>query len=100
MKIAIISDIHANLAALRAFPGRDLEELRSVGDLLGYGPRPRDVVQEIRRKQQLCPLRTQGAPSDKSPVVDFSEAQHRRSGQEISEALRRQDRFRIAKSKV
>jgi predicted phosphodiesterase len=53
MKIAIISDIHANLAALRAFPERDFDELWCVGDLVDYGPRPREVVQELRRRAHL-----------------------------------------------
>ena len=53
MKIAIISDIHANLAALRAFPERDFDELWCVGDLVDYGPRPREVVQEIRGRANL-----------------------------------------------
>jgi putative phosphoesterase len=53
MKIAIISDIHANLAALRAFPEPNFDELWCVGDLVDYGPRPREVVQEIRRRANL-----------------------------------------------
>lgn len=53
MKIAIISDIHANLAALSAFPERDYDELWCVGDLVDYGPRPREVVQEIRGRAQM-----------------------------------------------
>jgi len=53
MKIAVISDVHANLAALRAFPERDYDELWCVGDLVDYGPRPREVVQEIRRRAAL-----------------------------------------------
>lgn len=53
MKIAIISDLHANWAALRAFPERDFDELWCVGDLVDYGPRPREVVQEIRLRANL-----------------------------------------------
>ncbi len=53
MKLAIISDTHANLAALRAFPERDYDELWCVGDLVDYGPRPREVVQELRSRAQL-----------------------------------------------
>jgi len=53
MKIAIISDIHANLAALRTFPELDIDELWCIGDLADYGPRPREVVQEIRGRANL-----------------------------------------------
>lgn len=49
MKIAIISDIHANLAALEAFPERDYDALWCLGDLVDYGPRPREVIQWIRK---------------------------------------------------
>ena len=48
MKIAIISDIHANLAALRALPERNYDQLWCAGDLVDYGPRPRKVVNEIQ----------------------------------------------------
>lgn len=54
MKIAIISDVHANLAALLAFPERDYDELWCVGDLVDYGPRPREVIQEIRNRATLA----------------------------------------------
>jgi putative phosphoesterase len=53
MKIVIVSDIHANLAALCALPERHYDELWCVGDLVDYGPRPREVVQEIRRQARL-----------------------------------------------
>jgi putative phosphoesterase len=53
MKIAIISDIHANLVALRAFPERNFDELWCAGDLVDYGPRPHEVVQEMRRRANL-----------------------------------------------
>jgi protein phosphatase len=53
MKIAIISDIHANLAALLAFPEHDCDEVWCVGDLVDYGPRPREAIQEIRNRAGL-----------------------------------------------
>jgi len=49
MKIAIVSDIHANLAALRALP-QDYDQLWCAGDLVDYGPRPVEVIREIRRR--------------------------------------------------
>ena len=48
MKIAIISDIHANLAALEAFPEKNYDQLWCLGDLVDYGPRPHEVIQWIR----------------------------------------------------
>jgi putative phosphoesterase len=48
VKIAIVSDIHANLAALRAFP-ENYDELWMLGDLVNYGPQPAETVQLVRR---------------------------------------------------
>ncbi len=53
MKIVIISDIHANLAALRAFPERNYDELWCAGDLVDYGARPREILREIRSRAQV-----------------------------------------------
>ena len=52
MKIAVLSCIHANLPALEAVL-KDIEEHQcdrtySLGDLVGYGPHPNEVVDKIR----------------------------------------------------
>jgi putative phosphoesterase len=52
MRIAIISDIHANLAALRALPQK-YDQLWCIGDLVDYGPRPVEVVRELRRRSTV-----------------------------------------------
>jgi predicted phosphodiesterase len=54
MKIALFSDIHANLPALEAF-FRSVEDKRPdaiycLGDLVGYNIWPNEVVNEIRRR--------------------------------------------------
>ena len=52
MRLAVLSDIHANLAALDAVCdelGR-VDELWVLGDIVGYGPQPNEV---IRRLQEL-----------------------------------------------
>lgn len=53
MRIAIIADVHANLAALNALPGEPYDALWCLGDLVGYGPRPHEVVQEIRNRANI-----------------------------------------------
>ncbi|MFC0904955.1 metallophosphoesterase family protein [Clostridium sp. MT-14] len=57
MKIAIISDIHGNLEALReAFSNiekRKADTVICLGDLVGYGPYPNEVVEFIREKRIL-----------------------------------------------
>lgn len=52
MKIVIISDLHGNSEALRALPERG-DELWVLGDLVGYGPEPCEVVDEVRAGASL-----------------------------------------------
>lgn len=47
MKIAMISDIHANFPALRTFT-ETWDELWVIGDLVNYGPNPSEVVDWVR----------------------------------------------------
>jgi diadenosine tetraphosphatase ApaH/serine/threonine PP2A family protein phosphatase len=46
MRLAVLSDIHANLAALNAVRGDlpDVDELWVLGDIVGYGPQPNEVI--------------------------------------------------------
>lgn len=53
MKIAIISDIHANLAALNAFPETDCDAVWCIGDLVGFGPRPSEAIRELRDRADV-----------------------------------------------
>ncbi|MGO8718326.1 MAG: metallophosphoesterase family protein [Acidobacteriaceae bacterium] len=54
MKVAIISDIHANLAALEAFPEPDCDRILCLGDLVDYGPSPKEVIRWIREHGVVC----------------------------------------------
>lgn len=47
MRIAIISDIHANFPALRAF-SEHWDELWVIGDLVNYGPNPNEVIEWVQ----------------------------------------------------
>jgi diadenosine tetraphosphatase ApaH/serine/threonine PP2A family protein phosphatase len=50
MRLAVLSDIHANLAALNAVRG-DLpavDELWVLGDIVGYGPQPNEVIAALQ----------------------------------------------------
>lgn len=54
MRYALISDIHANLPALTAVLAdirgqRDIGGVFHLGDLVGYGPWPNEVVDELAR---------------------------------------------------
>ncbi len=50
MRLVVLSDIHANLAALEkvlaAIPSCD--ELYCLGDVVGYGPNPNEVIEALR----------------------------------------------------
>ncbi|MCY1531345.1 phosphodiesterase [compost metagenome] len=54
MKVALFSDIHANLPALEAFfkdvETRDTDAIYCLGDLVGYNIWPNEVIDEIRRR--------------------------------------------------
>lgn len=55
MKIALFSDIHANISALRAvladMEKQPIDQVYCLGDLVGYAPFPNEVVAEIRKRQ-------------------------------------------------
>lgn len=52
MKIIILSDIHSNDDALRALP-EGYDELWVLGDLVGYGPQPLEVIDEVRARATI-----------------------------------------------
>lgn len=59
MRVALLSDIHANLpaleACLQAISRLDVGKLAFLGDLVGYGPDPEAVISRV------APLSQQGA---------------------------------------
>lgn len=58
MKIAVISDIHGNVDALSTFlkdiATENVDTIICLGDLVGYGPYPNEVISMIREKHILC----------------------------------------------
>jgi putative phosphoesterase len=53
MKIVIVSDIHGNYDALSALP-ESYDELWVLGDLVNYGPEPKEVVDFVKGKATLA----------------------------------------------
>ncbi|MFP4106012.1 MAG: metallophosphoesterase family protein [Phycisphaerae bacterium] len=55
--LAIISDIHANTEALTAvledIDSRGVERVVCLGDIVGYGPNPRECLDLVRRRCEL-----------------------------------------------
>ena len=58
MRLAIISDIHANLPALEAaladIEGADTDEIWCLGDVVGYGAQPDDCATLVAERCALC----------------------------------------------
>ena len=59
MKRALISDIHSNLEALQAvladIQGQGITEVYCLGDVVGYGPNPRECI-DLVMNCQVCLL--------------------------------------------
>lgn len=60
MRLLLLSDIHANLAALEAVladaGARGYDKVSCLGDALGYGPQPREVLACLRDLNAECVL--------------------------------------------
>ncbi|MGL4656680.1 MAG: metallophosphoesterase family protein [Sarcina sp.] len=58
MRIAIISDIHGNLYSLlrvlEDIDSQDVDAVVCLGDLVGYGPHPNEVIAMIRKRKIIC----------------------------------------------
>ena len=58
MRVAVLSDVHANLHALEAVladvDAGGFDELWFLGDLVGYGPRPNHCVAVLRERATAC----------------------------------------------
>ena len=55
---AVISDIHANLEALttvlKDIENRGIETIYRLGDVIGYGPNPKECLDLVMQKTQWC----------------------------------------------
>lgn len=58
MRVAVVSDIHSNLAALEAvlatLDDESPDELWCLGDLVGYGPRPNECCAIVEERAAVC----------------------------------------------
>ena len=58
MRVAVVSDIHANLAALEAvlaaIDASPADEIWCLGDLVGYGARPNECCALVRERATVC----------------------------------------------
>ena len=86
MKLALISDVHANLEALRACldhaRAQGAERLAFLGDLVGYGPEPGAVVELVRAEVERGALAVKGN-HDEAAVAGRSDTMHQAAEQAI-----------------
>ena len=58
MRIAVVSDVHANLHALEAVLAEveqgGFDELWCLGDVVGYGPKPNECVALLEGRTAIC----------------------------------------------
>lgn len=75
MQIALISDLHANLEATLAVMS-EIDRIRPdyvicLGDLIGYGPNPDEVVQIVRERGYDCVMGNHDAMLTGNPPLTF-----------------------------
>lgn len=79
MRLALISDIHANFEALRALSDvlTDADQVLCLGDLVGYYCQVNEVIDYVRSLDALCLVGNHdhfllhGCPPDAAPAVRF-----------------------------
>jgi predicted phosphodiesterase len=58
VRIAVVSDVHSNLAALEAvlasIDASPPDEIWCLGDVVGYGPRPNECCEIVRARAEIC----------------------------------------------
>jgi predicted phosphodiesterase len=77
MRLAIISDIHANLqalrAVLRAIAGQGVDGVVCLGDIVGYNANPAECIALVRHAGVACVAGNHDrAVAGQIPIVEFS----------------------------
>jgi len=78
MRVALVSDIHSNLAALEAVlaaaHAEGIEGIWNMGDLVGYGPDPDAVVTTMQNEAASCVMGNHDAAAlELIPIEGFNE---------------------------
>lgn len=78
MRYALLADIHANLNAFKAVLDDikhrgGVEELWCLGDIVGYGPNPRQCIELLRQQKNICVAGNHDLGAiGKMPFADFN----------------------------
>jgi predicted phosphodiesterase len=73
MRVAVLSDIHANLVALDAVLGEipSVDQVWQLGDIVGYGPDPDGVIARLREVGALGVRGNHDAAALGGPEIDY-----------------------------
>lgn len=79
MRIAIISDIHSNLAALEAvlndIASKKIDKIYCLGDVIGYGPYPKECLEQVKK---TCQEIIKGNHENSLELLDLGESHLRK----------------------
>ena len=83
MRVAVLSDIHANLAALDAVLAAvpSVDEIWQLGDVVGYGPEPDEVVARLGEVGALGVRGNHDAAALGGPEIDWFNVDARKAMQ-------------------
>ncbi len=81
MRVAVLSDIHANLVALDAVIAAipSVDEVWQLGDIVGYGPEPDGVVARLREIGALGVRGNHDAAALGGPEIEYFNVDARRA---------------------
>ncbi len=90
MRIAVLSDIHANLPALDAVlaDAGDVDGIWHLGDVVGYGPDPNGVVARLRDLGAIGVRGNHDAAACGGPEIDWFNPDARRAMEWTRTAIR------------
>jgi diadenosine tetraphosphatase ApaH/serine/threonine PP2A family protein phosphatase len=76
-RVAVISDVHANLVALEAvlaaIDAEGVDEIWCLGDTVGYGPRPNECCRLVQERSTVCLVGTHDLVALGAAGVDVAE---------------------------
>ncbi|GAA5514157.1 hypothetical protein Dcar01_02910 [Deinococcus carri] len=86
MRLLLLSDIHANYPALEAVlrdaEARRFDQVVHLGDALGYGPHPREVLTALRDLDARCLL-----GNHEQMLLEYAGGRREKQGSVVSAAL-------------